>query len=300
VVPVDRFDQQPQVISVSADRVFILDETNLQVWVGDLAAKTWEPIRLDTAGLTGSMDTAAIASNDHEVLVVTKWPSDNAEEVSAVEHLGLADYAVWLIDSETGGVERQTLPMDSFAESLPDMEHDSDYPETRLGLAAVWFQDRWVIAIGNVTAVSHDGITWTIGWDSDGLAAEGSFVTSLVAGRDGLITTSCGGFGPHFTFYSEDGLEWTRVPEHEQFPEQAQASHSGATYSDDIGFVMVFADSSGDDDNLGRMDYSHDGRNWSSIDVGVRGNHDDSNLAASDTSIFLGGKLGAALLTPAE
>jgi hypothetical protein len=160
-------------------------------------------------------------------------------------------------------------------DSLADFEMDSRL--THLGLAAVWFHDRWVIAMGNVTMVSRDGITWTIGWDPapvveyiigwdpDGLAAKESVVTSLVAGPDGLITTTCGGWGPHFTFYSEEGLEWTRVPDHEQFHEQVQAPHSGATCTDALGFVIVYAD--GDDDSLGRVDFSQDGRVWSSVDL---------------------------------
>jgi hypothetical protein len=301
-VPGDRFPQQPQVMSVSGDRVFILDEANLQVWVGDLAAKAWEPVHLDTAGLTGSIEAAAIASNDHEVLVVAKWAPIGAQDAIGAEYFDLVGCVVWLIDPETGGVNRQIVPLDSFA----DFEMDSTL--THLGLAAVWFHDRWVIAMGNVTAVSRDGITWTLGWDPDGLAAEGSFVAALVAGSDGLITTTCGGWGPHFTFYSEDGLEWTRVPDHvEHRPrgggargevlEQAQGGHTGAAYSDDLGFVMVFADSGGDDDNLGRMDYSQDGRSWSSIDVAVIDNNDVSNLAASGTSIFVGHARGASLLT---
>jgi hypothetical protein len=61
---------------------------------------------------------------------------------------------------------------------------------------------------------------------------------------------------------------------------------------------MAFADSGGDDDNLGRMDYSQNGRNWSSIDVGLGDNHDVFNLAASGRSIFVDHRLGASLLTP--
>lgn len=94
----------------------------------------------------------------------------------------------------------------------------------------------------------------------------------------------------HFTFYSADGLEWTQVPENEQFPDQAAAGHEGATYSHDLGFVVVFAGGSG-------VDYSPDGQDWSSIDV-VSDALDAFNLAASGTSIFVDSNGGALILTP--
>jgi hypothetical protein len=275
-----RWGQQPQVISVSGERVFILDETILQVWVGDLAAKAWEPVRLDTAGLSGSIEAAAIASNDREVLVVAKWTPTGVPLEGPFDQ---TDYVVWLVDQDTGGVERQIVPW--------------EFTDVHIGLAAVWFQDRWVIATGDATVVSRDGITWTIGQKGgDPSDPEGGIVTSLVAGPDGLITTVCQMH--HFTFYSEDGLEWTRVPENEQFPEQAAAGHEGAAYSDELGFVMVFAEGGHDDDPLPRLDYSQDGRNWSSMEVGLGVNHDVFNLAASGTSIFIDHRLGASLMTP--
>ena len=144
------------------------------------------------------------------------------------------------------------------------------------GLEAAWFGDRWVLAAGNSSAVSLDGVRWSAGQDGAGLTAEERYVTSLTAGPDSIMATTCGGWGPHDAWYSEDGLEWNMVS-------SLPGPHSGYAYSDELGFVVV---SEGGE----RVLMSPDGREWTwtterlpllGPDGGISG------LAVSGTSVFV-------------
>jgi hypothetical protein len=250
---------QPQVVAVLADRVAILDSEGPRVWVGDLATRAWESISLDTAGLIGTSRAWAIASNDRQVLVVARWSLlDSWEPPEGYD----PDYVAWLIDPETGGVERQTVPLGG---------------SVHVGLAASWFEDRWVIA-GSITAVSRNGLAWTLG------STDTALVTSLTAGPSGIVMTACGGFGPHPAFYSEDGLDWVKVP--------VPGPHSGSAYSDTLGFIIP-------DYDQNALSVSLDGRTWWTVPAAAGYVIEDFiNLAASDTTIFVDHGWRASLLTP--
>lgn len=253
------FGAQPQLVAVLADRVAVLDSGGPRVWLGDLATEAWESIRLDTAGLIGTGRAWAIASNDRQVLVISRWSLlDSWEPPEGYD----PDYVAWLIDPETGGVERQTVPLGK---------------SVHVGLAASWFEDRWVTA-GSVTAVSRNGLAWTLG------STDTALVTSLTAGPSGIVMTACGGFGPHPAFFSEDGLDWVKVP--------VPGPHSGSAYSDTLGFIIP-------DYDQNALNVSLDGRTWRTVPAAAGYVIEDFiNLAASDTTIFVDHGWRASLLTP--
>jgi hypothetical protein len=246
----DDLKENLRVISGLPGRVAVLGGTGTDpvVWVGDLATRVWESIPLETTGLVDSFARVVIASSDDEVLVVAFYRGrfDSAPPEASRPSEAPDDYhhLVWLVDPDTGDVVRGTLPTglgpSAFSEYL-----------TFEDLEAEWFNDRWVIAMGRTTAVSLDGTTWTVGQDDAGLDSESSAVgsvTSLSAGPNRIIATTCGGWGPHNVWYSDDGLEWV------QAPDEVPGPHSGSGYSDALGFVLV--------DDRGRLFTSHDGETW--------------------------------------
>ncbi len=241
-------------------RVAVLrnEATGPVVWVGDLATGAWDAIPLGAPGLADQFATSAIAANDREVLVVAESEdyAGRGETASTTDHR-----VAYLIDPEKGVVRRQTL-------TLPSSERDRFGPDE---LAAVWFADRWVVAAGNVTAVSHDGLVWSSAPDANGLAAENRYVTSLTAGRDRVVATTCGGWGPHLVWYSEDGLEWV------QAPSDVPGPHSGTAYSDELGFAVVVE---------GRVFTSDDGETWHWTQ-GPGWDLELHDIAASGYSVFV-------------
>jgi hypothetical protein len=242
-----------RVITALPGRVAVLGGTGTEpvVWIGELATQSWESIPLTTDGLVESFERVVITSNDHEVLVVAGY-RDSAD----LDRRSL----VWLIDPETGEVERTPLPPELWGRGWEDLE-------------AEWFVDRWVVAEGNTTAVSFDGLSWRAGQNGVGLADEPQSVTSLSAGPDRIIATTSGGLAYHFVWYSEDGLRWT------QAPDEVPGPHAGAAYSDALGFVLV-------PDVGGRVFVSRDGRSWHWT-LGPGWEIFNRDIAASGESVFV-------------
>lgn len=254
--------------ALPGDRVAVLtgSGTDAQVWIGDLETRTWESIHLDTAGMEVGIERMAIASNDREVLVVGELPSPT-------DNKG-ADSVVWTIEPTTGEVTRRTVHGDFTP--APD---GGIQTESR---SAVWFEDRWVIAMGNTTAVSSDGEDWAFGLDEVALASYQNAVTSLTVGSPGVLATTCGGWGPHEVWLSEDGLEWVKAPRLVPGP------HSGSAYSDALGFVIA-------DTERGRLWQSLDGRTWS-YTAGIFGDYAIHDVAVSDERVFVARERGGVLL----
>lgn len=237
-----------RMISALPGRVVVLNRATMRnpvVWVGDLASGAWESYPVDTEGLDFISDEeVAIATSGHEVLVVAK---------AGVGRV------VWVMDPDTGRQDRSILPPE-FSQS------------DRGGwgsLEAEWFRDRWVLAVGDTTAVSEDGLVWTTKRDEGRVAADATSVTSLTAGRDGLIATTCGGRGPHLVWHSSDGLEWVEVP-------FLPGPHGGYGYSDELGFVLA---------EDGRVLSSSDGHTWQWT-LGPSWQDNGGDIAASGNSVL--------------
>nr|MDJ0925703.1 hypothetical protein [Acidimicrobiia bacterium] len=265
------------VVALPGDLIAVLGsaETQAQVWIGNLATREWESIRLD--GSTSWIESMAIAANDREVLVVAPTVAENTDSV------------IWKIDAATGAVERLTAAAESLV--LPDDAERGGFEDVWPdGRAAQWFEGRWVIATGNTTATSPDGVEWTFGLDDrtasypEAVILNG-WVTSLSAGPSGILATTCGGWGPHDAWFSEDGLEWIKTPQPVPGP------HSGSAYSDALGFVLT-------DSEAGRLWQSADGRTWSYTPRVISGAHD---IAVSDDVVFVArhGR-STQLLTPSD
>lgn len=249
-LPVWPDDDYLRVITALPGRVAVLDTREPAVWLGDLATAEWASIVLDWED-TVPFSEMIITSSNEEILVAGRYGDG--------DELG-GGTLVWLIHPETGRVDRGTLPP-GFAESR------SAGMWNHHGLEATWFEDRWVLAAGDSTAVSEDGMTWTANRDEDGLASGNRGIASLIAGSDGLMATSCE--WSHRAWFSEDGLEWTET-------HAVPAHHYGAAYSGTLGFVVV----------RDRVFTSADGRAWDS----TPGPHLDDTIidtAASGNSVFI-------------
>ncbi len=249
-----------RIISALPGRVVVLNRELARdpvVRIGDLSTGEWRAYALDLDGVVDIDEyEVAIASNKREVLVVAKaYLGETWEENDP-------GYLAWRIDPDAHEVQQGMLPA-GFGEPSEAMGGP--------GLEVEWFGDRWVAAAGDTSATSRDGSTWTMEVDSNRAGVEAHWVTSLTAGSDALIATTCGGWGPHFVWYSEDGLEWTKLPE------SLPAPHEGYAYSDSLGFVLA---------EDGRVLMSNDGRTWEWT-VGPSWGDDGADIAASGNRLLL-------------
>ncbi|MDJ0925771.1 MAG: hypothetical protein QNJ77_14540 [Acidimicrobiia bacterium] len=242
-------DDDLRVIAALPGRLALLDSSQPAVWLGDLATGEWDVIEPNWEDTDPSDVRMVIASNEEQILVAGRyWDSDN-RTVGVV---------TWLIDPDTGRVDHGALPL-GFAASAGTWNGN--------GLEAVWFGDRWVIAAGNSTAVSDDGLNWATNRDGDGLASSDRFVASLTASSSGLMASSCE--WAHHAWFSEDGLTWTEKP-------AVPAGHYGFAYSNSLGFVVVSE----------RVFTSPDGRAWKWT-LGPQLDDNIIDLAASGSSVFV-------------
>ena len=250
-LPVWPDDDNLRVITALPGRVAVLDSRAPVVWLGDLITGQWQPVTLDWENTVPFFDRMVITSSHEEILVAGRY-GDNDE---------LAGHTlVWLIDPNTGQVDRVALPPE-FAKST------SADTWSRNGLEAARFGNRWVLAAGDSTAVSLDGLTWAINHDEDGLASGDRGVASLTAGSNGLIATTCE--WAHRSWLSKDGLEWTEAP-------AVPAHHYGFAYSDTLGFVVVSE----------RVFTSADGRAWEWT-LGPQLEDNIIDTAASGDNVFI-------------
>lgn len=249
-LPVWPDDDNLRVITALPGRVAVLDRRAPAVWLGDLATGQWESIAFDWEDTALIPDWMVITSSKDKILVAGRH---------AVSSELAGRTLVWLIDPETGRVDRSPLPGE-FGD--PTRARNWNHH----GLEATWFGDRWVLAAGDTTAVSVDGLTWATNRDEDGLASGDRGIVSLTAGSDGLMATSCE--WAHRSWFSEDGFEWTETA-------AVPAGHYGA-YSDTLGFVVAGE----------RVFTSADGRAWEWT-VGPQLDHAIIDTAASGNNVFI-------------
>jgi hypothetical protein len=262
-----------QAVTAVGDRVAMLDSTLLGIKIGDLETGAWEAIEFDTSDLVGEVGVLAVAANETHVLVIGYLDAyGSAQKEACAEYdpdgtphimpglpstLPESRYLAWMVDPQSGHVQRHSYEA-AHQDTPPAQWMASQWAGARLCgrtyASVAWFEDHWVLNLGEVWAVSPDGQAWTP-LDFDEVAP---VLVSLTPGANSLLAVSdwmgealreelegnpWAEVGPAVD-WSDTGSEWTRIT-----PPLLDAA-----YSESLGYVGT-----GDGPELYT---SEDGRTW--------------------------------------